>query len=92
MNIKTTEKGIAIDVEAVCNAVRPPNNNIKPATHPMIAPQKIRSAIGGCFFPRQRMVQMTSVAESEEVINQVAINMVVSNAMAQVAHSTSNNS
>ena len=91
MNIKITEKGIAIDVEAVCNAVRPPNNNNKPATHPMTAPQKIRSAVGGRFFPRQRMVQMTSVAESEEVINQVAINMVVSNAMAQVAHSTSNN-
>ena len=55
-------------------------------------PQNILKDIGGLFSPKQRIVQITNVAESEEVTNQEAIKTVVRSAIIQVAHFTSNNS
>ncbi len=75
-----TLTGRAAAMDAVCSAFSPPANNSTAATKPSPSPQTMRKPCGGLSSPMLSMVVMTSVPESDEVMNQVA-----SAAMAQLS-------
>ena len=84
-----TLTGRAAAMEAVCNAFRPPASSRAAATKPSPTPQTMRNLCGGLSSPMLSMVVMTSVPESDEVMNQVASRKVASAAIAQFSQCTS---
>ena len=76
--ISTNEIGNAAAIEAVCKAFNPPASSKTPATKPSPIPQMIRKILGGSSSPMDSIVVMTSVPESEDVMNQDARSRVAS--------------
>ena len=78
MKTMTREIGSAAAIDAVCRALSPPARSSAAATRPSPIPQTTRKRCGGWSSPIDSMVVITSVPESDEVMNHVTSRKVAS--------------
>ena len=85
----TIEIGNAAAIEAVCSAPKPPAKSSTAATNPSPRPQITRNTFGGLSSPIDSIVVITSVPESEDVMNHDARSSVASSESGQLIQPTS---
>lgn len=76
MKIKINTNGNAEMIDAVCNAVKPPDHNNTVAAEAWIKPQTSLIISGGLSIPFVVWIPNTNVAESAEVMKNVLINTI----------------
>ncbi len=77
MTIKMTAKGIAVKIDAVCKAVKPPPINRTAASKPSIDAQNIFCPFGASCRPPEVNVSTTNEPESEDVTKKLATKITV---------------